>query len=137
LGVTILALYRFSLALPWLILGFWYSSGGTWKWIHLEVFAIFVAAALLEVVLGVGLWRLKNWTRILTVVISVIWPGPSLVGGSILFYYAVYLGNLDRMFAMPWYCKLAVVLEPALRITIVIYLLLPHVARCFRTHQPS
>jgi hypothetical protein len=136
LGVTLVALYRFSLAPFWLILGFWFFSGRTWELIPAKQSLIVVAVALREISLGVGLWRLKNWARILTLILSVIWPGPSLFGGLIVLYCAVYLGNLDRLLAMPWYSKLVVGVEPVWRMAIVVYLLLPHVGRCFRALHP-
>ena len=127
-GVTILALHRLFVGAFWIIYGFWYASGGRWKLVSREVYLIFVAESVLEIFLGVGLWKLKNWARILAALSIALWPASGVVLPIVVFY----LSNPDRLIGMPWYCRGVVLLEPVIRIVMVVYLLLPHVQRCFR-----
>ncbi len=44
---------------------------------------VFVVAALISLVVGVGLWKLKNWARILTIVFSILGVLSNLAGAVI------------------------------------------------------
>lgn len=133
-GVTILALHRFFVGGFWIVLGLWYATGGTWKLVSVKVYLIFVAEALLETAIGVGLWRLKNWARLLAALSIALWPASGVVFPIAIFY----LSNPERLIGMPWYFRASAVLEPIIRIGMVVYLLLPRVQRCFRTiHSPN
>jgi hypothetical protein len=88
--------------------------------VGVAIFAVFfLAIAVLYVVVGVGLWKLLNWARILTIV---------LVGLSTLVHIFGVLGALVHFhpFLFVWR---AIVL--ALFVWIIVYLLKPDVKQAF------
>jgi hypothetical protein len=68
--------------------------------------------ALLYIVMGFGLWAMKNWARILTLIFAVIW----------------LLSALVRLVHFPTPFHL---LRAAVDVAILVYLLLPDVKRAF------
>lgn len=68
--------------------------------------------ALLYIVMGFGLWAMKNWARVLTLIFAVIWLLSALVR----------LGHFPTPFHL---------LRAALDVAILVYLLLPDVKRAF------
>jgi uncharacterized membrane protein (DUF2068 family) len=68
--------------------------------------------ALLYIVMGFGLWAMKNWARILTLIFALIW----------------LLSALIRMAHFPTPFHL---LRAAVDVAILVYLLLPDVKRAF------
>ena len=78
-----------------------------------NVFAIgLLIFALFWVVLGIGIWTLKNWARTLTLIFAAIW----------------LLTGLLRLahFPTPWH-----VLRVLVDAAIILYLLMPEVKRAF------
>ena len=80
---------------------------------------IMLGVAAVYILMGVGLWKLQNWARILTIV---------LAGLGVLFYGVSILGALVhfQIFLMFWR---AIFL--ALNVWIIVYLLQPNVKRAF------
>ncbi len=128
-----MASHRFFVAGFWIVLGFWYASGGTWKLVSVKVYLVFVAEALLEIAVGVGLWKLKNWARVLAALSIAFWPA----SGVVLPIAVFFLSNPERLMGMPWYFRGLALLEPVMRIGMVVYLLLPRVQRVFRINPSA
>jgi uncharacterized membrane protein (DUF2068 family) len=70
--------------------------------------------ALVYILMGFGMWAMKNWARILTLVFAVIWLVSAMV----------------RLVANPSPFHL---LRAAVDVAILVYLLLPDVKRAFAT----
>lgn len=68
--------------------------------------------ALLYIAMGFGMWAMKNWARILTLIFAVIWLASAMV----------------RLFAFPTPFH---ILRAAVDVAILVYLLLPDVKRAF------
>ena len=83
------------------------------------VSVFFLAIAVLYVVVGVGLWKLLNWARILTIV---------LVGLSTIIHILGVLGALVHFHPLLFVWR-AIVL--ALFVWIIVYLLKPDVKQAF------
>ncbi len=71
-----------------------------------------LAIALVYVIVGVGMWLLKNWARLATLVFTVMWLLSSLLGVV--------------RYPTPWH-----IVRVAINISILVYLLLPQVKRVF------
>jgi uncharacterized membrane protein (DUF2068 family) len=85
--------------------------------------AICLAFAVLEFVVGLGLWKLQNWARILTIVLICFALLSSVLG---------LLMGLTHMFGMFFFMLFfRRIVIAAIQVWIVIYLLKPHVKQAF------
>jgi uncharacterized membrane protein (DUF2068 family) len=85
--------------------------------------AICLAFAVLEFVVGLGLWKLQNWARILTIVLICLALLSSVLG---------LLMGLTHMFGMFFFMLFfRRIVIAAIQVWIVIYLLKPHVKQAF------
>jgi hypothetical protein len=133
-GVTLSALYKFASGLVWMVVSFWYTSsfkqttGGAglyWERIAIVGSVSFVPAVWF-ISVGIGLWRMKNWARILVLVVGAFWTA------EFLLKLPEFLFQRTRL-VEHWYYWLALLWPgPVLNIVILIYLMLPHVQRSFR-----
>lgn len=91
--------------------------------IVLGMFAVVLAIvfALVSIVVGIGLWRLWNWTRILTIVVS---------GMTALFCAFTLL--LELLTLQVWAAFFSLTFL-AVSVFVIWYLLRPHVKRAFKT----
>jgi uncharacterized membrane protein (DUF2068 family) len=84
---------------------------------------MFLGFAVLEFVIGLGLWKLQNWARILTIVLLCLALLSSALG--ILMGLTHMLGML---FFMLFFRRIIIA---AIQVWILIYLLKPHVKQAF------
>lgn len=80
---------------------------------------IMLGAAAVYILLGVGLWKLQNWARILTIVLAcvgVLFYGVSVLGAVVHFHFFLVFWRLIFL---------------ALNVWIIVYLLQPNVKRAF------
>jgi hypothetical protein len=133
-GVTLSALYKFASGLVWMVVSFWYASsfkqttasaGPYWGWMAIIGLVVFVPAAWF-VSVGIGLWRMKNWARILVLVIGAFWTA------EFLLKLPEFLFHRTRSVEHWYYWLVLLWPGPVLNIVILIYLMLPHVQRSFQ-----
>ncbi len=80
---------------------------------------LFLAFAALGLFIGIGLWKLKNWARVLTIVlnaISLVFAVLALFGALMHFSIGLFIGVLIRA---------------AIALIIILYLLKPDVKKAF------
>jgi hypothetical protein len=138
LGVTLSALYKFASGLFWMVFSVWYFSsfertstgGSSWAWIVIGVVVLVPTVWFVSV--GMGLWRMKNWARILVLVVGAFWAAEFLLKLPGLFLF-----HRPHLPEFHWYYWLALLWPgPVLNIVLLIYLLLPQVQRSFRESGP-
>jgi hypothetical protein len=86
---------------------------------------ICLAFAGLEVAIGIGLWKLQNWARVLTIVLC----GLALLSSCFTLLFA--LTHMFGVFFFGLFFRRLVL--AAVQVWIVIYLLKPHVKQAFGT----
>ena len=132
-GVTILAVLAFMGAGLLVLLGLAIFMGGAmlssmsayprFGAIAGGIIAVFfLVFAVLDAVIGVGLWKLQNWARVLTIVLT----GLGLLGS---------VGGLVSPFAYAHFFFFAFlvrrVIVTAIQVWILVYLFKPHVKQAF------
>ena len=80
---------------------------------------VFLGLAAVDLVLGIGLWRLQNWARILTLV---------LVGLGLIFNLLGLLRSVLHLHVFFFFTQAVVI---AIDVWIVVYLSKPHVKQAF------
>jgi len=79
----------------------------------------FLVLAVVYVVLGVGMWKLQNWARVITIV---------LIGIGLLFQALGLLGALFHFHPILFFWR---AIFAAIDVWIIVYLLKPHVKQAF------
>jgi hypothetical protein len=135
-GVTILAVLAFIGAGTWFLLALVALFGGALL-SHLSssglgmmttiggvvVAVFFLGFAALCLVIGLGFWKLKNWARVLTIVLLGI-----SIFGFILALLNPFIAHLHVFFFLFLIRRLIVT---AIQVWIIVYLLKPHVKQAF------
>jgi uncharacterized membrane protein (DUF2068 family) len=136
-GVTILAILAFIGAGMLVLAGFVLFAGGALvsRFANIPqagmiagfagavLAAICLGFALLEFVIGLGLWKLQNWARILTIVLICLALLSSALG---------ILMGLTHMFGIFFFMLFfRRIVVAAIQVWILIYLLKPHVKQAF------
>ena len=82
-----------------------------------------IGVGVLEAVIGVGLWRLQNWARVLTIVLCIL----ALISAGFTLLFA--LTHMFGVFFFGLFFRRLVL--AGVQVWIVIYLLKPHVKQAF------
>ena len=142
LGVTIIAISCYLLAVLFVCLGIAIIlrvtalvnmihqtdpsvTVGALQSVGLGGIALLFAAAL-EAVLGRGLWRLKNWARIVAIVLSAL--------GVVSLLQELFAGDAARWSILTLFWNMFWL---AINALIIWYLLKPDVSAAFRSNQPA